>query len=52
MILSICTEREVKYFRQMYLPVREPTCLIGSGGHDTLDTWDTYDTYDTRVIHT
>jgi len=32
MILNICTERQVKFFRQIYLPVREHTCLIGSGG--------------------
>jgi len=32
MILNICTERSVKYFRQIYLPVREHTWLIGSGG--------------------
>ena len=29
MILNICTERWVKYFRQIYLPVREHTWLIG-----------------------
>jgi len=32
MILDICTGRYVKYFREMFLPVREHTWLIGSGG--------------------
>ena len=32
MILNICTGREVKYFREIYSPVREHTWLIGSGG--------------------
>jgi len=32
MILNICTERWVKYFPEIDLPVREHTWLIGSGG--------------------
>jgi len=32
MILNICTERSVKYFSEIYLPVRKSTWLIGSGG--------------------
>jgi len=32
MILNFCTEQQVKYFFEIYLPVREHTWLIGSGG--------------------
>ena len=32
MILNICIERYVKYFFEIYLPVREHKWLIGSGG--------------------
>jgi len=37
MILNICTERSVKHFFRIYLPVREHTWLIGSGG--VLQSW-------------
>ena len=30
-ILNICTERQVKFFSEIYLPGREHTWLIGSG---------------------
>ena len=38
-ILNICTERYVKYFFEIYLPVREHTWLIGSGGLEKDGYW-------------
>jgi len=35
MILNICTERQVKCFFEIYLPVREHIWLIGSGRYMT-----------------
>ena len=33
-ILNICAEREVKYFSEIYLPLREHKWLFGSGGYN------------------
>jgi len=42
MIWYICTEQPVKYFFEIYLPVREHTWLIGSGGTSHVDSYLTH----------
>ena len=42
MILYICTGQKVKYIFEIYLPPREHTWLIGSGGHTFTQPWNTH----------
>jgi len=47
MILNICTERWLKHFSEIYLPVREHAWLIASGGEGRSSTKVVYYVFET-----